>query len=256
MKNDRQNPSGNGTSHLQIDVAGEPIQMEIPAGIHPPPSSSIDLANLFDIHPEEDALDLGCGCGLLSIAAVKRGARRVIATDSDPRALASTLCNATANGVQQSIEVRNGSWYEALHEHPSDALGPFPVILATPPQTPAPRPCGPRYGGWDGTDHLRQIIGDAPKWLTRPGGRLWLVTISLAHPARVMQSLSERFSEVVLVKETDRFFSAEEYDALIPGLFQHLLALRASGQAEFSESDDGRYLFRNRFIRATGCRRP
>jgi len=247
-------PSSEMVQQYRVDLRGESITLEIPVGVHPPSSSSIDLARLFDIQPGENALDLGCGSGLLAIAAVKRGAGHVIATEADPYALGAALRNAVTNDVRGDIEGRVGSWYEALREYSPNASRPFQVILATPPQTPAPRPCGPRYGGWDGTDHLRQVIEGAPARLSHPEGRLWLLVISLAHPARLMKNLSELFSDIVLVKETQRFFSAAEYDALTPGLFHHLLDLRAAGQAEFRETDDGRYVFRNLFIRAAGCR--
>jgi predicted nicotinamide N-methyase len=44
-------------------------------------------------------LDLGCGGGIVALAAAKAGAARVIAMDSDPFALAAARLNAAANGV-------------------------------------------------------------------------------------------------------------------------------------------------------------
>jgi predicted nicotinamide N-methyase len=44
-------------------------------------------------------LDLGAGSGLAGIAALKAGAARVLAADTDPFALAAIAVNATANGV-------------------------------------------------------------------------------------------------------------------------------------------------------------
>ncbi len=85
---------------------------------------------------------------------------------------------------------------------------------------------------------------------------MWILAISLAHPAGLMQYLSQKFSEIVLVKETSRIFRREEYDALTPGGFGHLLALRALGQAEFQEIRSGQYLFHKLFIRAAECRTP
>ena len=47
----------------------------------------------------ERVLDYGCGSGILAIAAGKLGAGEVAATDIDPQALATTVANATGNGV-------------------------------------------------------------------------------------------------------------------------------------------------------------
>src|SRR5215468_4175016 len=44
-------------------------------------------------------LDLGAGSGLAGIAALKAGAARVLAADTDPFALAAIALNAAANGV-------------------------------------------------------------------------------------------------------------------------------------------------------------
>ncbi len=57
-------------------------------------------------HPEivsgRRALDLGAGSGIVAIAAVKAGAKNVIAADVDPYAIAATGLNAAANGVAVS----------------------------------------------------------------------------------------------------------------------------------------------------------
>jgi ribosomal protein L11 methyltransferase len=50
-------------------------------------------------------LDLGCGSGILAIAAALLGAARVVAVDNDPQALAATRDNAAANGVGDRVEV-------------------------------------------------------------------------------------------------------------------------------------------------------
>jgi D-alanine--D-alanine ligase len=235
------------TVSIQLPLGN--VEMEIPEGVHRPPSSSVDLARLLDIQPGEEVLDLGCGSGLLSVAAAKLGARRVVATDLDSRALESTVRNALHNGVTQRVEVRSGSWYEAVGESER-----FDVIILTPPQTPGPRPFGPKYGGPDGTQHLFQLIDRAPVFLKPGRGRLWLVVLSLANPAAIWKQLHERFSEVSLIQETDRPFGEEEYESYEKGLFAHLSQLRNSGTADFREVGPGRFAFKNLFIRASGVR--
>jgi ribosomal protein L11 methyltransferase len=49
--------------------------------------------------------DVGCGSGVLAIAAAKLGAARVVASDIDPLAVAATRENAEANGVAARITV-------------------------------------------------------------------------------------------------------------------------------------------------------
>ena len=243
---------------VRVELPTGPVELEIPEGVHVPPPSSIDLARLLDVRQGEDVLDLGCGSGLLSIAAAKLGARRVVAIDLDPGALQATAQNAHRNGVSGKVEVRAGSWYEPLHGRSSfeGKDERFDVIIATPPQTPGLEPFGPKYGGPDGIKHLLAAIDGAPAFLRPFRGRLWLMAISLANPFALWNRLHERFTEVKLLRETERPFTAEEYEALQEGLFEHLLALRASGHSEFAETKSGGYVFRNLFICATGPRKP
>ena len=48
-------------------------------------------------------VDMGCGSGILAIAAVKLGARRGIGVDLDPRALETAASNARINAVEDKI---------------------------------------------------------------------------------------------------------------------------------------------------------
>jgi len=48
-------------------------------------------------------MDVGCGSGILGIAAVLLGAARVLAVDHDPQALTATVDNAGRNGVDDRI---------------------------------------------------------------------------------------------------------------------------------------------------------
>jgi ribosomal protein L11 methyltransferase len=54
-------------------------------------------------------LDVGCGSGILAIAAGKLGARDLLGVDTDPIAVESTLANAHLNGLTRRIRVRQGS---------------------------------------------------------------------------------------------------------------------------------------------------
>jgi D-alanine-D-alanine ligase len=233
-----------------------PVDLHIPAGVHRPPESTLELAGLLDVREGEDVLDLGCGTGILAVAMAKRGARRVVATDIDSEALEAARRNALANGVADRIEIRAGAWYEALDGSSPGGAGPFDVIAATPPQTPAPRPFGPRYGGPDGLRHLTAVIEGAPFFLKRERGRLWLMAVSLAEPAELLNRLRGRFRSVSVVRETERPFTGSEYDAMMEGLMNHLLVLRASGRSDFRDEGEEGHVFRNLFICARDVKWP
>lgn len=57
------------------------------------------------VAPGSTVVDLGCGSGVLSIAAVLLGAERAVATDIDAAAVDATVSNATRLGVIDRIEV-------------------------------------------------------------------------------------------------------------------------------------------------------
>ncbi|QVL53601.1 MAG: 50S ribosomal protein L11 methyltransferase [Cyanobium sp. M30B3] len=69
--------------------------------------------------------DLGCGSGILGIAALLQGARSVAAVDTDSLAVRATAENAAVGGLQDRLQVRQGS-VEALAEllggEPADLL--------------------------------------------------------------------------------------------------------------------------------------
>ena len=88
--------------------AGLPeLVIESPAGAfgtgaHPTTRACLEL--LLDLEPGGPFADLGCGAGVLAIAAARLGWEPVIAVDHEPRSVAGAARNAERNGV--AIEAR------------------------------------------------------------------------------------------------------------------------------------------------------
>jgi ribosomal protein L11 methyltransferase len=70
-------------------------------------------------------LDLGCGAGILAIAAAKVFHTRVVAADNDPIAVAVARENVVRNGVDGQVRCRISDGYGAVR-----GAGPFDLILA------------------------------------------------------------------------------------------------------------------------------
>ena len=66
-------------------------------GAHPTTRMTLEL--LQEIAPTS-LLDVGCGSGVLAIAAVKLGFTPVVGIDTDDAAIEATLANAGVNGVE------------------------------------------------------------------------------------------------------------------------------------------------------------
>jgi tRNA1(Val) A37 N6-methylase TrmN6 len=117
------------------------------------------------------AFDIGTGTGVLAAVLARRGFRRVVATDRDPRALACARENLERLGLAQQVEVV-----------PADLFpeGRAALVVCNPPWIPA-RPSSPiEHGIYDPESRmLRGFLGALPAHLT-PGGEGWLILSDLA----------------------------------------------------------------------------
>ena len=98
--------------------------MAFGTGLHP--STRLCMAALERaVRPGDAVLDVGCGSGVLSIAAGRLGATEILATDIDPIAVEATVENCQRNGLAHLVHARAGS-LPARDERP----GGWPVIVA------------------------------------------------------------------------------------------------------------------------------
>lgn len=114
------------------------------------------------VTPECSVLDVGCGSGVLAVAAMRFGAGRAVGVDIAPAAVPVTLANAAANGVQVAVSTTDLA----------DVTGQFDLVLAN---ILAPT--------------LVALAADLRRVLTA-GGRLVISGILAAHHAHVLEALA------------------------------------------------------------------
>ncbi len=102
------------------DLTAIVIEPGLAFGTGAHPTTRLCVEFLLDLD-RGSLLDLGCGSGVLSVAAAKLGFSPVFAVDHDPRAIAAAEQNAIANRVR--VETR-------LLDVSSDPLSPTDVAVA------------------------------------------------------------------------------------------------------------------------------
>lgn len=125
------------------------------------------------------AVDLGTGSGAIALAlAAERWPHvEVWATDASADALAVARANLAGLGRRAGVvRLVEGDWFEAL---PGELRGRVDAIVSNPPYVadaeglPAEvadwEPVGALRAGPDGLDAVRQIVGEAPRWLAADG---------------------------------------------------------------------------------------
>jgi len=132
------------------------------------------------------ALDVGAGCGVLSILAASHSGR-VVATDINSRALNFTAFNAQLNGFA-NIECAEGSLLEPA------AGKTFDLIMSNPPFVISPdTDLQFRDSGWEEDTFCRELIRKVPEHLNEGG----IAVVLTNWPIRAGQSWEARPSEWV-----------------------------------------------------------
>ena len=96
-------PSEPGRMVVRIDPS-----MAFGTGTHPTTQLCLALTEDY-LQPGQNIIDVGCGSGILSIAALKLGAVHALGVDIDPESTRSSRENAEANGISDSLELGLGS---------------------------------------------------------------------------------------------------------------------------------------------------
>jgi ribosomal protein L11 methyltransferase len=147
--------------------------MAFGTGLHPTTRNCVRLIEEV-IRPGDRILDVGCGSGILSIAALKLGAASALALDVSAVAVEATRANADANGVGGQLEARVATLEGAAGE-PYLPLPPDVAVL------------GAEVGAYDLVlaNIIARVIGQLAPALARavcPGG--WLIASGIIEERR------------------------------------------------------------------------
>lgn len=131
----------------------------------------VGLVNDAPLPSTELAFDIGTGTGVLAAVLARRGVKRIVATDQDPRALACARENLARLGLGAQVEVVQADLFPA---------GKAPLIVCNPPWIPA-RPGSPIERAIFDPDSrmLRGFLSGLAAHL-EPGGEGWLVLSDIA----------------------------------------------------------------------------
>lgn len=150
---------------------------------------------------DSSILDLGCGCGIVSLVLKELGfSGPAHASDISESAVANALSNF--NKYSHSLTARSGSMFEPWQNDKFDLIiddvsGIAESIAQITPWFGTSISC---ESGNDGTWLTRQIIKDSPKHLTS-NGRLIFPVLTLSNYPRILETASEVYNEVNLVNQ-------------------------------------------------------
>ena len=108
--------------------------MAFGTGTHPTTQLCLELMERWFSKSEirnrksEIVMDIGCGSGILSIAALKLGAKQALGVDIDAESITNARANAEANGVGQELILGVGSLQEILEG--KFAFRKAPLVMA------------------------------------------------------------------------------------------------------------------------------
>jgi hypothetical protein len=121
------------------------------------------------------AIDVGTGTGVLAAILARRGVARVVATDSDARALACARDNIERLALRDRVEVVQADLFPDIAQ-----TGPATLVVCNPPWIPA-RPTSPlEHAIYDPDSHmLRAFLAGLAAHLA-PEGEGWLILSDFA----------------------------------------------------------------------------
>lgn len=174
--------------------AGGPFTLTVSPGVFAPSSTSRVLGDTVQIEPGDTVLDAGCGSGVLSFAAARMGAGRVVGCDVSQPAVDCANANARQLGLEDVTEFRCGSLFEPVSDVRADVvIADISGVPDTVAEVTGWFPDG-RGGGPTGAELPIAMLADIKNYLT-PRGRVYLPTGTLQDESKVLRAARRVFGE-------------------------------------------------------------
>ena len=108
----------------------EGLKIKISDEVYKPSEDTFLLIRNLKVRDDDEVLEVGCGCGIISLVAAKR-ASRVVAVDVNPFAVCLAWENVRLNGLEGKVEVRLGNLFQPIKQNEK-----FNLIIFNPPFFP------------------------------------------------------------------------------------------------------------------------
>lgn len=116
--------------------------MAFGTGTHETTFLCLELLEKY-VRPGTLVWDVGCGTGILAVAAVLLGAERAVAVDRDPVAVSAARNNAALNRMEGKVDVREGDLMKGLEGKPDLIVSNIIAEVIIPMAREASRRLGP-----------------------------------------------------------------------------------------------------------------
>ena len=172
-------------------------------GVYPPSEDTYLLLDSLDFRQDDSFLEVGCGAGLITMAATKH-TRNTLSVDSSFNAVRNTLENLKRNGLSSSSHVVVSDLLDAL-----STSAKFSLIVFNPPYLPQDDESTnldhALVGGQTGTELTERFVRQVVNYLVR-GGRIYVVVSNLANINSIKETMVECGFVVEAVSEKSLFF--------------------------------------------------
>lgn len=163
---------------------------------------------LYSLNNEyEYGLDVGCGCGILTLM-LTRICEYVIAIDISNLATRNTLYNVKINDLQQKVSVIRGDLITSIKLKPI-----FDIITFNPPYLPMndldKYVCEEELRTWCGGFNGRLLLDrflDVFKNILKPSGEVLLLQSSLSDYKKTIDKLINMGFEISIISEKSFFY--------------------------------------------------